>query len=135
MGGRESADAGHRPAHTKEKDMRAWILIAPFVAGLALAPVPLFADDTKSLEELVVEMADTAADHAAVAAHFRAKAADARATARRHASMGRSYGGGKLNTRIQLRGHCDRLKDQHEAVAGEYEALAKLHDDLAKAAP
>jgi hypothetical protein len=115
--------------------MRAWILAVSLMAGLVLTPAALFADETKSLEELVVEMADTPAEHAAVAAHFREKAAHARAAAERHKSMARAYGGGKLNTRIEMRGHCERLAQQNEAMAAEYEALAKLHDGLAKPAP
>jgi hypothetical protein len=115
--------------------MRAWILAASLIAGLVLMPGASFADEPKSLEELVVEMADTPADHAAVAAHFRAKAANARAAAQRHKSMAKAYGGGKLSTRIQMRGHCDRLADENEAIAVEYEALAKLHEELAKPAP
>jgi hypothetical protein len=115
--------------------MRSWILTASLLTSLALTPAVLWADEPKSLEELVVEMADTPADHAAVAAHFRAKAVEARATAKRHQSMSRAYGGGKLGTRIQMRGHCDRLAEENGAIAGEYEALAKLHDELAKAAP
>jgi hypothetical protein len=115
--------------------MRAWILASSLMAGLALTPGASFGEEPKSVEELVVEMADTPADHASVAAFYRAKAADARATAQRHKSMARAYGGGKLNTRIQMRGHCDRLTEQNEAIAAEYEALAKLHEDLAKPAP
>jgi len=116
-------------------EMRAWILTLPLAVGLALAPATLVADEPKALEELVVEMADTPADHAAVAEHFRAKAKEARALAQRHKSMARAYGGGKLSTRIQLRGHCDRLSEEYEAAAAEYEALAKLHDELAHATP
>jgi hypothetical protein len=123
------------PPNEKEIEMRAWILTASLLAGLVLVPGALVADEQKSLEQLVVEMADTPADHAAVAAHFRAKAADARAAAQRHKSMARAYGGGKLNTRLQMRGHCDRLSEENEAIAVEYEALAKLHDELAKPAP
>jgi hypothetical protein len=49
--------------------------------------------------------------------------------------MGRAYGGGKLGTRAQLKGHCSRLVDPYNAAAVEYEELAKLHDQLASGAP
>jgi hypothetical protein len=111
------------------------MLGASLIAALALAPVALRAEEPKSLEELVVAMADTPAEHAAVAAHFRAKAQAARAAARRHHSMAQAYGAGKLTTRMEMREHCDRLAKDNEAMAGEYDALAKLHDDLAHAAP
>jgi hypothetical protein len=114
--------------------MRRWIPIALSLSLAALPSVSL-ADEPKSLEELVVDMADTPAEHAAVAAHFRHKAERARAAAKRHESMGRSYGGGKLQSRVQMSEHCRRLAEQNAATAAEYEALAKLHDDLAKAAP
>ncbi|MBM4382773.1 MAG: hypothetical protein FJ091_05325 [Deltaproteobacteria bacterium] len=111
--------------------------IAAFVllAGLAAVPAWVRAEEAPSLEALVVEMADSPSEHAAVAQHFRAKAAEARAQARRHESMGRAYGGGKLGTRTQLKGHCSRLVEQFNAAASEYDELAKLHDELAHAAP
>ena len=113
--------------------MRTWIIALSMLAALSIAPAAVLADEPQSLEELVVGMADTPADHAAVARHFRAEAEDSRAAARRHESMARVYGGGKLNTRIQMRGHCDKLAEQYTAIAAEYEELAKLHDQLAAA--
>lgn len=103
------------------------------LAGLCGFAGAAFADDTDSLEELVVEMADTPAEHAALARFFRTKAEDARKEMRLHEGMGRSYGGGKLGTRIELKGHCDRMAKQYGAVAAEYEELAKLHDAQAAA--
>ena len=80
-------------------------------------------------------MADSPSEHSAVANHFRAKAAEARGEVSKHESMSRVYGGGKLNTRIQMRGHCNKLAEQYGATATEYEELAKLHDAAAAAAP
>ena len=110
--------------------------IAGFVllAGLFVLPAAARAEEAPSLEALVVEMADSPSEHAAVAQHFRARAAEARAQAQRHESMGRAYGGGKLGTRTQLKGHCSRLVEQFNAAAAEYENLAKLHDELASEA-
>ena len=104
--------------------------------GLALLSgfaAPVWAADPDSVEELVVEMANTPAEHAAVARYFRAKAEDARGEMRMHQGMARSYGGGKLGTRIQLKAHCDKLAEQYGAAAAEYEELAKLHDAQATA--
>jgi hypothetical protein len=115
--------------------MRSRIAALSLAAALAITPAMLFADEPKSLEELVVAMADTPADHAAVASHFRARAEEARHAAKRHKSMARAYGGGKLNTRVQMSGHCDRLVTEYEAMAVEYDDLAKLHDQLAHPKP
>lgn len=98
-------------------------------------PFGAAADEAPSLEALVVEMADSPAEHASVARHFREKADEARTQARRHESMGRAYGGGKMGTRTALRGHCNRLVEQYQAMAAEYDELAKLHDQVANAAP
>jgi hypothetical protein len=102
-------------------------------AVLAFAPAAVLADEgSHSLEDLVVRMADTPSDHAALAEHFRAKAAAARKTARRHESMARTYGAGKLTERAQMGSHCKKLAASSNAAADEYEALAKLHEQESK---
>jgi len=104
-------------------------------AALALSPAAVIADEgSHSLEALVVQMADTPAEHAALAEHFRAKAEAARKEAKRHEGMARSYGAGKLNTRIEMSAHCKRLAASNNAAADEYEALAKLHEEESKKA-
>ena len=77
-------------------------------------------------------MADTPADHAALAKYYRGKAAEERAAASTHQSMGRSYGGGKMAQKEQMEGHCKKISEQNTATAAEYEALAKLHEEDAK---
>jgi hypothetical protein len=114
--------------------MNSRILMTIVATALISIPMAALADSPASLEQLVVEMADSPAEHAAVANHFRAKAAEARGQASKHESMSRAYSGGKLNTRIQMRGHCDKLAEQYGAMAAEYEELAKLHDAAAGAA-
>lgn len=113
--------------------MASRLAILVVLAALCGFAAPAWADEADSLEGMVVEMADTPAEHAAVARFFRAKAEDARQEMRLHEGMGRSYGGGKLGTRIELKGHCEKLADQYRAVAAEYEELAKLHDAQATA--
>lgn len=102
----------------------------------ALALVPGFAsaeDASTSLEQLVVEMAHTPAEHAAIAGHYRAKASEAREAAARHQAMGRAYGSGKLGTR-GASVHCKKLAEQNTAMAADFEELAKLHDAEAREA-
>jgi hypothetical protein len=106
----------------------AGLLVGVFLlaAGLAAAN-----EGTQSLEEHAIATATTAADHAALAEHYRSEAADARVAAARHQSMGRAYGQGKQGTR-GASFHCNKLHDQYSAMATEYEELAKLHEAEAK---
>jgi hypothetical protein len=46
--------------------------------------------------------------------------------------MGRLYATRRSSTPQQGRQHCDNLAKQFQAIAGEYEGLAKLHDELSK---
>jgi hypothetical protein len=108
------------------------ISIALLVGALALPAGWAAANDTHSLEQLVVEMAQTPEQHAALAKHYRAKAEEARTEARSHEAMGRGYGGGKIAERQQMQGHCKKLSESFTAVANEYDALAKLHEAQAK---
>jgi hypothetical protein len=87
-----------------------------------------------ALEELVVETAHTEAEHQALAKYYAEKAADARKLASRHQSMARAYLGGKSMNKQAFTGQCKRIAEQQEAMAKEYDALAKLHEDEAKQA-
>jgi len=102
------------------------VLLIPF-PGLAAAE-----EEGQSLELLVVEMATTPAEHAALAKYYHAKAEHARAEANRHQSMGRAYLGGKSMQRQAFQNHCRKITEQEQAMAQEYEALAKLHEEEAK---
>ena len=106
--------------------------VALLFGALVLSPGLALAEDAgHSLEEVVVEMADTPAEHAALARHYRAKADEARAEVRRHEGMGRAYGAGKLTQRQQMKRHCQKLSENFTAAAADYEALAKFHDEAA----
>ncbi len=87
--------------------------------------------DTDPLEQHAIEMAKTPSDHMALGEHYRAKAADAKAEAARHDSMGRAYGRGKMGTGLAS-GNCKRLSKASNDMAAEYEELAKLHEGEAK---
>jgi len=113
--------------------MRSKFGVAVLLGALALAPSLTVAEEgAHSLEQLVVEMAHTPADHAALATHYRAKAAAARAEAKRHESMGRAYAGGKMMERTQMQSHCKKIAADQTAIAAEYDELAKIHDAEAK---
>jgi hypothetical protein len=84
------------------------------------------------IEHLVIEMANTAEEHQAVAGHYRMKAQEARDEARRHEQMGRLYAGRRTSTPQQGLQHCQRLAKSFQDIATEYAELAKLHDELSK---
>ena len=112
------------------------------LGALALTPGLAVAEEHESLEQLVVEMAKTPAEHAALASHYRAEAAKAQAGVREHEAMARSYmpsgqskiSWGTIKQRQKMADHCKRLSQASESMAKEYDALAKLHDEEAKQA-
>lgn len=109
------------------------IAVGLLFGALALSPgLALAEEGTHSLEQVVVEMANTPAEHAALAQYYRAKAEDALAEARRHESMGRSYTGGKITQRQRMKRRCQKLSEKQAQIADEYMALAKLHEEEAK---
>lgn len=113
--------------------MRSKFGVAVLLGALALAPSLTVAQEgAASLEQLVVESADSPADHAALANYYRAKAAAARAEAKRHEGMARAYTGGKMMERARMQSHCKKIAKDHDAIAMEYDELAKLHDAEAK---
>lgn len=115
--------------------MKKGIGAALLMGALALSPAFASADEGEgSLEQLIVNMAHTSADHAAVAKYYRRKAAHSRAAASDHVSMASSYGGGKMVQREEMASHCKKISELDAAKAAEYDALAKLHEEEAKKA-
>lgn len=108
-----------------------------FLGGLALSPELAAAQGgSTSLEQLAVEMAQTPEQHAALARYYRTEAAEARAKAKRHEGVGRSYmekgRGAKPIQQERMRRHCQDISDKYNGMADDYDALAKLHDEEAK---
>ncbi len=115
--------------------MRSQFAVALLLGTLAFSPrIAWAADETHSLEQLVVETAHTRGEHTALAEHYRAKAADARADAAHHEAMAKTYGASKLMDGVRQQDHCKKIAADDTAMATEYDALAKLHDDEAKKA-
>lgn len=109
------------------------IVAALFVLALvASGGIASAGEDGHSLEQLVVEMAETPAQHMALATHYRAKAEEARQERERHEQMGATYGGGKHVQRAHMKRHCQNISDRYAELAEEYDALAKLHEAEAK---
>ena len=109
--------------------------VAVLLGALALAPVFANAEeDTGSLEQLVAGTAHTKAEHQALAKYYTEQAADARALAKRHQAMHRAYVGSKSGNKQAFEDHCDQISKHQEAIAKEYDGLAKLHEEEAKKA-
>jgi len=116
--------------------MRNKIGLAFLLGALILSPGLALADhhekEGHSLEQLVEKMAHTPADHAALAAHYRAKAAEARADAASHEKMAQSYGMQKHGAMDPMKRHCKKIAANSKANAAEYDSLAQLHEAESK---
>jgi hypothetical protein len=113
--------------------MKTTIAGALLIGALALSPNISWAEDTDAaIEQLITNSAHSPADHLALAKYYRGKAADARAAASSHQKMASSYGGVKMVQKTQMAAHCQKISEQNTAMAAEFDALAKLHDEDAK---
>jgi len=107
------------------------LLLAVPLAGWAQAAQPA---GGASLEQVLVESANTPAEHAALGRYFREKAAQQRKSAADHQWMAKSYGGSLKGPAIaQQKVHCEKLVSLHEQTAAQYDEMAKAHEDAAKA--
>ena len=101
-----------------------------FVGGAAAARV--WAQDTQAklspqqLKEMIAQ-AKTPEDHGKIAAYYRAEAARLKQDAEVHRDDAGIYGKGQGAT------HCTNLAKLDEQAAKEADALASIHDKLAKA--
>jgi hypothetical protein len=112
------------------------LLAASLCILVPQAAPALDADDLPS----AIENAKTAADHEALAAYFEGEAKASRSRAERHRRMSALYGkypkpSGTKGTRASLSKamppHCDKLVASEEAAAGEYDAMAAAHREMA----
>ena len=115
--------------------MRRIAMIAALAALIAAVPATWASAQGASadrLEELVVDSADSPADHKALAGYYRAKAEDARAEAAHHEAMGHRYHGKGKGSQTgksrQMKQHCDNLVKLNNDAAAEYDGLAKAHE-------
>ncbi len=82
-------------------------------------------------DENVVEriaQAKTPAEHEAIAAYYKAQAAVAASKVKEHEAMVKAYSSKTMNR------HCESLLQTYRAQQKDLEALAKDHEDMAKAA-
>ena len=117
--------------------MKTWKTIAAAVALFAIgafAYAPLGStQEGKSIEQMIAG-AKTPADHEAIAAYYEKEAQEAHKKHAEHQKMEEWY---KKNPALNKSGfstHCDLIAANFDKTAKEYEALAKLHRDMAKQA-
>ena len=84
----------------------------------------------------MVETAQTAADHEAVAKRFEAEAAELDKQAQYHERLAKHYhagmGAGPKGNAQTLATHCDNLVKNFEASAADAREMAQLHRDISK---
>ena len=111
-------------------------MIATLAAGclLVLAPAAGWAQAPEGgnagLLQVLVDSANTPAQHQALARWFRAQAADAKALADAHQAMSRSYSG-KPGELRNMNKHCDQIVKLNQDLAAQYEAMAKAEETAA----
>ncbi len=111
--------------------MRRLVLIVS-AALFIILPGSAFAEAkpaTQNLEQLLIRSAVGAQEHAALASHFRSKAAMARADAEREKKMGRSilYTHGNAGMQRYLKERRSEKAQRHLASAESFEAQAERH--------
>ncbi len=112
------------------------IAVALLLGTLAFTGRIALAQGEQSLEQ-AIESAKTPADHEAIAKEFQSKAQAARSEASLHEKMASAYDRGpvKLTQANQAKEHCRKIIQSNKAIAKEYDALAKIHEDAAKKKP
>jgi hypothetical protein len=114
--------------------MRRTIAMLAVGCLLAMAPAAGWAQaaggGSADLLQVMVDSATTPAQHQALARHFRAKAADAKALADAHQAMSRSYSG-KPGELRNMNKHCDQIVKLNQDLAAQYESLAKAEEAAA----
>ena len=109
-------------------------MIATFAAGCLLAMAfgaeSAQADGDTNLLQVMVDSANTPAQHQALARYFRAEAAEAKELAQTHQAMSRSYSGKPGETR-NMNKHCDQIAKLNQDLAAQYESLAKAEEAAA----
>jgi pyruvate/2-oxoglutarate dehydrogenase complex dihydrolipoamide acyltransferase (E2) component len=102
------------------------------LATFSVARVAAADGHDHSLEQVLVESAQTPAGHEALAHHFHEKAEAAREEAAAHEKMGKAYLQGKTTERMQMQKHCQKIAESLRTQADELDAMASVHEAEAK---
>lgn len=110
----------------------AFVLALMIIGALGSSPVAS-AEEGKNVEQMITE-AKTPADHEAIAAYYDEEAKDAREKHAKHQQMEEFYKKSPALNKAGFSTHCDLIAANYDKTAKEYEALAKMHRDMAKSA-
>jgi hypothetical protein len=103
------------------------VLSLPFGSADEPPPIP----PPQSIEEKILG-AKTSTDHEAIATYYDKEAQDAHAKHAKHQKMEEYYQKNPALNKSGFSTHCDIIASNYDKTAKEYEALAKLHRDMAK---
>lgn len=118
--------------------MKTWksigiVMIVVAVGTLGYRSVSV-AEEGKNVEQMIVD-AKTPADHEAIAAYYDQEAKAAHQKHEEHLKLKASYEKiPHLASKTGLPWHCSTIAENYNKTAKEYEALAKLHREMAKSA-
>ncbi|MGE0823490.1 MAG: hypothetical protein AB7G75_24365 [Candidatus Binatia bacterium] len=102
------------------------------VGAVGYTPVGA-AEEGKNIDQMIAE-AKTPADHEAIAAYYEKQAQKAHQKHAKHEKMKERYEKNPALNKSGFSTHCDLIAANYDKTAKEYEALAKLHKDMAKSA-
>jgi hypothetical protein len=116
--------------------LRVWIATVALAAGLVMPVYRAAAAEDVDIDKMIAT-AKTAADHQAIADYYKQQAKEAQAQADRHKKMAQAYSMTSIGTQAtknHFHMHCEAMVRDYTSAANEYNALAKMHEDMAKAA-
>ena len=116
--------------------LRVWVVVMALTAGFVMPAYRAVAAQDVDIDKMIAA-AKTAADHQAIADYYKQQAKEAQEQADRHKKMAQEYGMasiGRQATKTHFHQHCEALVRNYESAAKEYNDLAKMHEEMAKAA-
>jgi cbb3-type cytochrome oxidase cytochrome c subunit len=116
--------------------LRVWVVVLALTAGLVMPAYRAMAAQDVDIDKMIAT-AKTAADHQAIADYYKQQAKEAQEQADKHKKMAQDYGMasiGRQATKTHFHQHCEALVRNYESTAKEYNDLAKMHEEMAKAA-
>ena len=113
-----------------------WVVVLALTAGLVTPAYRALAAQDMDIDKMIAT-AKTAADHQAIADYYKQEAKEAQQQADKHKKMAQDYGMASIGTqatKTHFHQHCEGLVRSYESAAKEYNDLAKMHEEMAKAA-
>ena len=115
---------------------RVWVVVLALTAGLLVPAYRAGGAQDVDIDKMIAS-AKTAADHQAIADYYKQQAKEAQDQADKHKKMAQDYGMASIGTqatKTHFHQHCEGLVRSYESAAKEYNDLAKMHEEMAKAA-